>query len=135
MIVKVSGRKDDFSTENGVISTRGRRWSLMIDPQGQASKWIRYMEGIRLNIIDYDFIINYDLKVQSVSCELENAVQYGFPVLLQDILEEIAIDPALEPVLSKSILNIGNREVLRLGDKELDYLPDFTLYIYINMKL
>ena len=25
--------KDDFSTENGVISTRGSRWPLMIDPQ------------------------------------------------------------------------------------------------------
>jgi len=59
--------------------------------------------------------------------EVENAVQYGFPVLLQDILEEI--DPALEPVLSKSLLKVGNRVVMRIGDKELDYSPDFKLYI------
>ena len=111
--------KDDFSTENGVISTRGRRWPLMIDPQGQANRWIRNMEGSRLRIID--------LKMSGFLREVENAVQYGFPVLLQDILEEI--DPALEPVLSKSVLKIGNREVLRLGDKELDFSPDFRLYI------
>jgi dynein heavy chain len=111
--------KDDFSTENGVISTRGRRWPLMIDPQGQANRWIRNMEGARLRIID--------LKMAGFLREVENAVQYGFPVLLQDILEEI--DPALEPVLSKSVLKIGNREVLRLGDKELDFSPDFRLYI------
>jgi dynein heavy chain len=111
--------KDDFSTENGVISTRGRRWPLMIDPQGQANRWIRNMEGSKLRIID--------LKMSGFLREVENAVQYGFPVLLQDILEEI--DPALEPVLSKSVLKIGNREVLRLGDKELDYSPDFKLYI------
>lgn len=111
--------KDDFSTENGVISTRGRRWPLMIDPQGQANRWIRNMEGSKLKIID--------LKMNGYLREVENAVQYGFPVLLQDILEEI--DPAMEPVLAKSIMKIGNREVLRIGDKELDYSPDFKLYI------
>ena len=34
--------KDDFSTENGVISTRGSRWPLMIDPQGQVLTYIIY---------------------------------------------------------------------------------------------
>ena len=35
---------DSFSTENGVIVSRGRRWPLMVDPQGQAIKWIKSME-------------------------------------------------------------------------------------------
>jgi dynein heavy chain len=110
---------DSFSTENGVICTRGSRWPLMIDPQGQANRWIRNMEGSRLRIID--------LKMSGFLREVENAVQYGFPVLLQDISTEI--DPALEPVLSKSVMKIGNRIVMRIGDKELDYSPDFKLYI------
>jgi hypothetical protein len=29
------------STENGIITTMGRRWPLMIDPQGQANRWVR----------------------------------------------------------------------------------------------
>ncbi len=110
---------DDFSTENGVIVTRGSRWPLMIDPQAQANKWVRKMEGDQLAVID--------LKMKDFLRAVENGISYGLPVLLQDVLEEL--DPSLEPVLSKSIQKIGTREVLRLGDKELDYSRDFRFYL------
>lgn len=41
---------DDFSTENGIIITRGSRWPLMVDPQGQALKWIKHMEANEVSI-------------------------------------------------------------------------------------
>jgi dynein heavy chain len=110
---------DDFSTENGVIVTRGSRWPLMIDPQAQANKWVRKMEGEALSVID--------LKMKDFLRAIENGISFGLPVLLQDVLEEL--DPSLEPVLSKSVQKIGTREVLRLGDKELDYSKDFRFYI------
>mmetsp|Transcript_18885 Transcript_18885/g.22437 ORF Transcript_18885/g.22437 Transcript_18885/m.22437 type:complete len:4042 (-) Transcript_18885:161-12286(-) len=110
---------DDFSTENGVIVTRGSRWPLMVDPQGQANKWVRKMEGDQLSVID--------LKMKDFLRSVENGISFGLPVLLQDVLEEL--DPALEPVLSKSIQKIGTREVIKLGDKELDYSKEFRFYI------
>ena len=33
-----------FSLDNAIVVTNSRRWPLMIDPQGQANKWIKNME-------------------------------------------------------------------------------------------
>ncbi|CAB1114177.1 unnamed protein product [Ectocarpus sp. CCAP 1310/34] len=111
--------KDEFSTENGVMVTRGSRWPLMIDPQGQANKWIKAMEGSDLTVVD--------LNTKDMLRQMGNCIQYGLPCLLQDVLEEL--DPSIEPVMSKAIIKQGNREVVRLGDKELDWSHDFRLYI------
>lgn len=35
---------DAFSIENAIIMTSSSRWPLMIDPQGQANKWIKAKE-------------------------------------------------------------------------------------------
>ena len=68
-----------------------------------------------------------DLKMSDFLRTVENAITFGTPVLLQDIQTEI--DPALEIVLGKQIVNTKNRLTIKLGDKELDYNPDFKLYI------
>jgi hypothetical protein len=35
---------DSSSIENGIIVANARRWPLMIDPQGQANKWVQNLE-------------------------------------------------------------------------------------------
>lgn len=44
---------DLFSTENGAIVTRANRWPLIIDPQLQAWRWIRNMEGSQVKFQIY----------------------------------------------------------------------------------
>ncbi|KAK2860339.1 hypothetical protein Q7C36_004505 [Tachysurus vachellii] len=111
---------DAFSTENGVIVTRGNRWPLMVDPQGQALKWIKNMESKRgLKVID--------LQMPDFLRILENAVQFGSPVVLQNVQEDL--DPSLAPILNKSLTHVGGRLLMKLGDKEVEYNPEFRFYI------
>ena len=57
-----------------------RRWPLMIDPQGQANKWIKNMEKENklavLKLSDSTYIRT-----------LENSIQFGYPVLLENLGE------------------------------------------------
>lgn len=93
-----------------------RRWPLMIDPQGQANKWIRNMEKqnrvaiIRQNQPDYTRV-------------LENAIQFGLPVLLENVGEEI--EPILEPVLMKQTFKQGGILCIKLGDSIIEYNESF----------
>ncbi|KAG5343357.1 DYH7 protein, partial [Acromyrmex heyeri] len=111
---------DVFSIDNGIIITNARRWPLMIDPQGQANKWIRNMEKenyisiIRLNRPNY-------IRV------LENALQFGQPVLLENIEEDL--DAILEPILLKQTFKHAGAWCIKLGDAIIEYNINFRLYI------
>ena len=48
-------------------------------------------------------------------------------MLLQNVQEEL--DPSLGPILNKSLIKKGNRVIIKLGDKEVDFNPDFKFYI------
>ncbi|CAL7938030.1 unnamed protein product [Xylocopa violacea] len=111
---------DDFSTENGIIVTRGTRWPLVIDPQCQAVKWIKNMEAKNsLRVIDFgqaDFI-----KV------LEYALRNGKPVLLENIGE--VLDPALNPILDRAFVKLGNQVMIKFNEKMISYNAKFRLFI------
>ena len=111
---------DDFSTENGLLATMGRRWPLMIDPQGQANRWVKALhkdEGLKvIKLSDGDFLRT-----------LENAIRFGQPVLLENVEEEL--DPGLEPVLLKQTFKKGGQVLLHLGDSDIPYSEEFKLYI------
>ncbi|CAF0886975.1 unnamed protein product [Adineta steineri] len=116
---------DSFSVENGIIQSNSRRWPLMIDPQGQANKWIKNMEKPKnLHIIkpsDSDYV-----RV------LENCIQFGHPVLMENVGEEI--DPMLEPLLLKQTFKQGGSLCIKLGDSVIEYSPDFRFYMTTKLR-
>lgn len=44
---------DRLSVENAAILMSSQRWPLMVDPQQQASKWIRNLFGPKLRVLQY----------------------------------------------------------------------------------
>uniref|UniRef100_A0A8D0HJ90 Dynein axonemal heavy chain 1 n=1 Tax=Sphenodon punctatus TaxID=8508 RepID=A0A8D0HJ90_SPHPU len=122
---QISGLPNDtLSVENGVITQFSQRWTLFIDPQGQANKWIKNLEkegGLDVaKLSDRDFLRS-----------LENSIRFGKPFLLENVGEEL--DPALEPVLLKQTYKQQGSTVLKLGDTVIPYHEDFKLYITTSL--
>ncbi|KAM9568107.1 dynein axonemal heavy chain 6-like [Salvelinus alpinus] len=110
---------DQNSTENALIVKNGPHWPLLIDPQGQATRWISSMEGVRLRkMLASD--PNYMKTV-------ERAIRMGDAVLIQDVLENI--DPCLQPILIKNLTIREGQSFIKIGDTEIEYNPNFRLYL------
>ncbi|KAJ3108806.1 Dynein heavy chain 7, axonemal [Phlyctochytrium bullatum] len=116
---------DSFSIDNGIIISNSRRWPLMIDPQGQANRWIKNMEKAKslqvIKLTDSDY-----------TRTLENAVQFGTPVLLENVGEEL--DPVLEPLLLKQTFKQGGITCIKIGDATVEYSPEFRFYITTKLR-
>lgn len=56
-----------------------------------------------------------DLQMPDFLRTLENSVQFGTPVLLQNIQEEL--DPSLGPILNKSLIKQGRKIMKKFADK------------------
>lgn len=64
--------------------------------------------------------------------KLENCIQFGFPVLLENVGEEL--DPTLEPLLLKSIFKEGGSLWIRLGDTSIEYSESFRFYMTTSLR-
>lgn len=99
---------------------KSSRFPLCIDPQQQAINWIKKKEEqFNLKILsfsDSDFLKHLDM-----------AIKYGSPVIFQDV--DDYIDPVVINVISKNVKTVSGRVFVELGDKEVDWDPNFRLYM------
>ena len=115
---------DRVSLENAAVIVSCSRWPLIIDPQLQGQKWIRGREGSEMKTLQ--------LSQKGWMKTVEFAVSNGEILLIESIGEEI--DSVLDPLLSRSVIKRGrNNFVIKLGAEEIEYNPEFKLYLQTKL--
>ncbi|CAK9798694.1 Dynein axonemal heavy chain 7 [Anthophora quadrimaculata] len=117
--------RDSFSIENAIIMDNSKRWSLFVDPQSQANKWIRNMEKQN----ELEIVKLTDPTYMNV---IELALEFGKPVLIENVLEDLP--PALDPILTKSTYKMGGIWYITLGEKVIEYNLRFKLYMTTKLR-
>lgn len=111
---------DELSIQNGIIAIKARRFPLLIDPQSQGKVWIKNMEKQNSMIVT-------TLTNKYFRNHIEDSLNFGYPIIIEDTFEEL--DPCLDNLLDRNLLKVGTQYKVKIGDKELDWNPDFKCYI------
>ena len=117
--------QDSHSVENGIIMSKGRRYPLLIDPQGQANRFIKNM-GKDTSVCPNDLDV-VKLSDKNFLRTLENGVRFGRWVLLENIGE--TLDAALEPLLLQQKFKQGGTEMIKIGDSTIPWNDSFKFYM------
>ncbi|GIY93475.1 cytoplasmic dynein 2 heavy chain 1 [Caerostris extrusa] len=110
---------DELSVENAICILHNTLVPFLIDPSFQAANWLKAnMVNSQLEVInchDSNFLTS-----------VEMAVRFGKTLLLQDV---DTIHPVLYPLLRRDLINQGPRYVVQIGEKVVDYNPQFKLFL------
>eukprot|EP00931_Biecheleriopsis_adriatica_P101533 TRINITY_DN7664_c0_g1_i1.p1 TRINITY_DN7664_c0_g1~~TRINITY_DN7664_c0_g1_i1.p1 ORF type:complete len:4295 (+),score=1011.97 TRINITY_DN7664_c0_g1_i1:399-12887(+) len=115
---------DRVSLENGAIMNSSERWCLIIDPQTQGIVWIKNKEAERNLQVTR---MGHSKMVQT----FEQCIDAGRSVLIENMGENI--DAVLQPVIARNTMKRGGKKVLKLGDKEINYNPQFRLFMQTKL--
>ena len=119
---------DTLSIENGIILDVAERWPLMIDPQNQASRFIKKLaEQHAMN--GFDCVKLTDGK--TFKRALENGIRFGKFVFVENVFE--TLDPQLEPILLKAVFPVKGQLHIKLGDNTIPYNDQFRLYLITTL--
>ncbi|KAG5445317.1 Cytoplasmic dynein 2 heavy chain 1, variant 2 [Clonorchis sinensis] len=117
---------DQLSTENAVVilewineMTGTGMCPFIVDPSSRALNWLKqHLRERKVEVVSQ--------RSSNFTTTLELAVRFGKSLIIQEVDE---IEPILFPLLSGSLVFQGGRSTVLLGDKTVDYHPDFRLFL------
>ncbi|EGR30170.1 hypothetical protein IMG5_139330 [Ichthyophthirius multifiliis] len=111
---------DSVSVNNGILVHTCRSFPLLIDPQLQASRWIK-------NLQQQNNMFCLKMNDEKLFQTLEQCVRMGQPLMIEDMEE--TLEATLEPLLMKQFTYVNRRKILKIGDSDVEYDKNFKLYI------
>jgi dynein heavy chain len=119
---------DNHSIENGIMMQKAWRWSLFIDPQGQANRFIKNLGKEAAAVDPQRALMVTKQTAKDFARTLENGVRFGREVLLENIGEDL--DATLEPILQRSTFKAeGSTVMIKIGDSTIAYDDRFRFYM------
>jgi len=111
--------EDDLCLENAIILERFNRYPLVVDPSGQATRFL-------LDYYKHKKIVPASFLDDSFLKKLQSALKFGNILLIEEVEN---MDPILNPVLNQEFEKIAAGQVIRLGDQTLDFNPQFKMFL------
>ena len=112
---------DKVSFENAIIAMESLHYPLIIDPQYQASKWLKNIHK-KAGLIVISVLTTENLK------SLVGYIKVGKHVLIEGVEE--SLDPFIEPILEKQVYqNEGGVKFLKMPGKNIEYNSNFRLFM------
>lgn len=110
---------DQVCLENAIMLKRFGRYPFIIDPSQQADEFLMNAYKSRRMIVT-------SFLDAAFSKNLESALRFGTPIYVKDVER---IDPVLNTVLNREIRRTGGRQLIRLGNQDIDFSPAFVIFL------
>ena len=108
----------EFYILTGLLLTISTRWPLIIDPEQQATNWIRKYE---------ESVIMIDVNDKNLLDQVCQCIENGNVLILYNVIE--SIDSNLDNLVQKRIYKREGKQYVNIGDKAVLYNQSFKLYL------
>jgi dynein heavy chain 2, cytosolic len=135
---------DQLSVENALGIMNTVRWPFIIDPSDRAMAWLMAAVGPSGNggggataggtggaaesgsKANARVVESVSLQDANFNTALELAVRFGKTLVIRDAS---CVPPVLFPILRRDVICQGERQLVYIGDKLVDYHPSFRVFM------